>query len=264
MFGTIIIDTYKKDETYEIADAIDDICCANDNYGWSSAGIYSFWNYHTREVFYIGLAVDLHQRFMQHNGLAKINDNSCKFNEITEYFHTYDKIGYAIFVQSPLSQPNTYKNKKLYKNNNENDYLAKNNPGNVGKEDIKQVEGILIEAYKKNHGKYPSWNKVGGLIQGKEASKVGNYEIIKSFTDFKEPNALVSRSTIRELLNNPTYVRYEEFLHPARTLMLLYGMPFSKALKKVREFCIIDTCLGIDTYAEMIESRYLDKVLNLY
>ena len=121
----------------------------------------------------------------------------------------------------------------------------------------------MIEAYKKNHGKYPSWNKVGGLIQGKEASKVGNYEIIKSFTDFKEPNALVSRSTIRELLNNPTYVRYEEFLHPARTLKLLYGMPFSKALKKVREFCIIDTCLGIDTYAEMIESRYLDKLLNL-
>ena len=52
MFGTIIIDTYKKDETYEITDAIDDICCANDNYGWSSAGIYCFWNYYTREVFY--------------------------------------------------------------------------------------------------------------------------------------------------------------------------------------------------------------------
>jgi len=45
--------------------------------------------------------------------------------------------------------------------------------------------------------------------------------------------------------------------------MLLYGMPFSKAVKKVREFCIIDTYLGIDTYAEMIESKYLYKVLNL-
>jgi hypothetical protein len=181
MFGTIIIDTYKKDETSEIADAIDYICCANDKYGWSSAGIYCFWNYYTKEVFYLGLAIDLHQRFMQHNGLAKIDDNSCKFNKITEYFHTYDKIGYTIFVQSPLSQPNTYKNKKLYRNN----FLVKGNPGNVGKEDIKQVEGILIEAYKKNHGKYPSWNKVGGSMQGQEASRIGNYEIIKLFTEFQ-------------------------------------------------------------------------------
>jgi hypothetical protein len=125
MFGTVIIDAYKKDETYEIAYAINDICCANDNYGWSSAGIYCFWNYYTREIFYIGLAVDLHQRFMQHNGLAKVDNNSCKYDEITGYFDSYDKIGYTIFVQSPLSQPTIYKNKKLYKN--------KDNPGDIGK-----------------------------------------------------------------------------------------------------------------------------------
>ena len=197
---------------------------------------------------------------MQHNGLAKIDDNSCKFNKITEYFHTHEKIGYTIFVQSPLSQPTTYKNKKLYKNH----YLAKNNSGNVGKEHIKQVEGILIETYKKKQGKYPSWNKVGGLIQGQKASTVGNYEIIKSFTNFEELNPLVSRSTIRELSDNPTYVRYEEFLHSIRMLMLSSSrMSFNEAVKQIRKYCVFDIYPGVDTYAEIIEVKYLNEILDL-
>lgn len=47
-----------------MADAIDDLCCPNDNYGWVSAGIYCFWDYYTHEVLYIGLAGDLAERFM--------------------------------------------------------------------------------------------------------------------------------------------------------------------------------------------------------
>lgn len=41
MFGTVILDAYSPDETKELADAIDDLCCPNDGYGWASAGIYS-------------------------------------------------------------------------------------------------------------------------------------------------------------------------------------------------------------------------------
>ena len=62
MFGTVILDAYTKDETKELADAINDLCCPNDNYGWASAGIYCFWDYYTREVLYIGLARDLYVR----------------------------------------------------------------------------------------------------------------------------------------------------------------------------------------------------------
>lgn len=43
MFGTVIIDAYTKDETEQLAIAIDDLCNPTDSYGWASAGIYSFW-----------------------------------------------------------------------------------------------------------------------------------------------------------------------------------------------------------------------------
>ena len=55
MFGTVIIDAYRKEETLEMADAIDDLCSPTDNYGWASAGIYCFWDYYAEAVLYIGL-----------------------------------------------------------------------------------------------------------------------------------------------------------------------------------------------------------------
>ncbi|WP_221803546.1 GIY-YIG nuclease family protein [Paenibacillus typhae] len=111
MFATIILDAYKKDEVQQISDALDDLCNAN-GYGWASAGIYCFWDYYTNEIYYIGLAVDLEERFKQHNGLIPIDENSCKKAKINEYFKHNEKLGYSIFVQSPLSQPITSKNKK--------------------------------------------------------------------------------------------------------------------------------------------------------
>ena len=47
MFGTVIIDAYRKDEAMEMANAIDDLCSPNDTYGWASAGIYCFWDYYS-------------------------------------------------------------------------------------------------------------------------------------------------------------------------------------------------------------------------
>ena len=56
MFGTVIIDAYRKEEALEMAEAIDDLCGPNDNYGWASAGIYCFWDYYIEEILYIALA----------------------------------------------------------------------------------------------------------------------------------------------------------------------------------------------------------------
>lgn len=42
MFGTIIVDSYSKDEAELIANSIDEICSPMDNGGWASAGIYCF------------------------------------------------------------------------------------------------------------------------------------------------------------------------------------------------------------------------------
>ena len=59
MFGTVIIDAYRKEEALEMADAIDDLCSPTDNYGWASAGIYCFWDYYAEAVLYIGLTESL-------------------------------------------------------------------------------------------------------------------------------------------------------------------------------------------------------------
>lgn len=113
MFGTVIIDAYRKEEARELAEAIDDLCSPNDNYGWASAGIYCFWNYYAESILYIGLASDLTERFKQHNGILPVKGGTKK-EKIEEYFEKNERLGYTIFVQSPLSQPLVHRNKPLY------------------------------------------------------------------------------------------------------------------------------------------------------
>lgn len=37
-----------------------------------------------------------------------------------------------------------------------------------GKENIKVVEGILIEAYRRKYGHFPPWNNMGGSVVGQK------------------------------------------------------------------------------------------------
>ena len=113
MFGTVILDAYTKDEKFEMAKAIDDLCSPSDNYGWASAGIYCFWDYYAEAILYIGLAGDLAERFKQHNGILPLKSGS-KQKEIEEYFSKNDRLGYTIFVLSSLSQPLVHRNKGTY------------------------------------------------------------------------------------------------------------------------------------------------------
>ena len=155
MFGTVIIDAYRKEETQEMAEAIEDLCSANDNTGWASSGIYCFWDYYAEEVLYIGLAGDLAERFRQHNGILPLKQGS-KQSKIEDYFSRNETLGYTIFVQSPLSQPLVHRNKKTYEkfarqqNSPVEDLLSEE-----GRDNIKIVEGILIESYRRKYGHFP-------------------------------------------------------------------------------------------------------------
>lgn len=258
MFGTVILDAYTKEETEELADAIDDLCCPGDHYGWSSAGIYSFWDYNTHKVLYIGLASDLYERFKQHNGLLTMQEQGCKHQQIQEYFDSHIKLGYTIFVQSPLSQPLVHRNKDLYeKMAKEFNSPIQNYTNEQGINDIKRVEGILIEAYRRYNGQFPPWNKVGGSIAGQNRVMEKNINIVKSFSNpqMYEVNPIVSRSTIRELSNNPTYEGFESFLHAVRMCVLIMGMDFIDALKFHNEH---DT---YGWYKRIQEEGYLNKKL---
>lgn len=260
MFGTVILDAYTKKEINPLAFAIDDLCSPSDNYGWSSAGIYCFWNYYTNEVLYIGLASDLYERFRQHNGLIPINHEGCKFKNIQEYFEKYEKLGYSIFVQSPISQPLVYRNKAHYeKFASDNKSLVSDMVSSQGVEDIKCVEGILIEAFNQTYGRFPSWNKVGGSVHGQKRVLTNNINIVHCLANPQDciRNCIVSRSSIRELSNNPTFERYESFLHGIRQLMLMFGMDYKGAVNIMGKF------VSLDIMDEMKENGYLAKRLIL-
>lgn len=260
MFGTIILDAYSADESEKMASFIDEICSPLDMSGWASAGIYSFWNYYTKEVLYIGLASDLYVRFNQHNGLHSISDNACKMLQVKKYFEVYDKLGYSILVQSPLSQPIVHRNQKRYRNflNAPKGMFIPNYAGEEGLEFIRLVEGQLIESYKKYNGDVPPWNKIGGDIYSRKYASIGNYLcVIIAFVNATPDNFLISRSTIRELAENATYEWFETQLHGLRMMMLTMNMSFEDAVKIQLEL----NPYFKDQWNRIVESKYLDKEL---
>ena len=202
MFGTVIIDAYRKEEALEIADAIDDLCSPTDNYGWASARIYCFWDYYAEAVLYIGLAGDLAERFKQHNGILPIKEGS-KQKQIEDYFSRNERLGYTIFVQSPLSQPLVHRNRKVF----------------------------------------PPWNSMGGSMVGQTKVMENNINIVNSFCQPNNYaiNPIVSRSTIRELSRNPEWEWYENYLHAARMNLLILGMEYDEALEFLNKNDILGT-----------------------
>lgn len=234
MYGTIIQDAYRIDDAQEIITALDDICNPNDNIGWASAGLYCFWNYYTREILYIGLTVDLTQRFKQHHGFMKTTATGSKLKNIQEYFKSHEKIGYSILVQSPIDQPVTAKNiYSLFGYDPAKDEL-KHFSNETSKVNLKLVEGILIEAYRRFHGNIPPWNKAEGSKQGREWATDGNYKLVELFkTDSTSP--LVSKFSLRQLSNDPHFEGIESFLHGARQYMLRMGLNYGQSLELLKE-----------------------------
>ena len=262
MFGTIIMDSYKSNEAELMANNIDEICSPMDTLGWASAGIYSFWNYYTKEILYIGLASDLCIRFKQHNGLYPIDENACKIRQINDYFSNYERLGYSILVQSPMSQPIVHRNEAKYRKFLETpkDMPIPNYAGEEGLTFIKQAEGQLIESYKMMVGDVPPWNKIGGDTFSRKYASEGNYlYVVEAFSKGTPDNFLVSRSTLRELAENATYEWFETQLHGLRMMMLTMKMSFEEA---------VATQLKHNPYFEsqwkrIIETEYLKKKLVL-
>lgn len=205
--------------------------------------------YYTKEVLYIGLAVDLSQRFKQHNGLINCNPKSCKVNQIEGYFRSHERIGYSILVQSPMSQPITSRNKVVISN------FANEWTSQEGKDAIKEMEGLLIESTAIVEGQIPPWNKVGGSVQGQKVASENTYCFVDDLTNTTVSN-FVARKTIRELSFEGKYAWYENCLHGVR-MLLLQGIPFWDAYK-AQEANQLKT-FGLNTYGEMRLEGYLQS-----
>ena len=179
-------------------------------------------------------------------------------SKLKSNFSRNERLGYSIFVQSPLSQPVTHRNKSTYLE------FAKqlNSPigdcvSEQGIDDIKSVEGILIEAYKSRHGHFPPWNKIGGSVIGQKKVITNNYNIVNSFCkpDTSFTNPIVAKSTLRELSNNSEYAGYETFLHAVRMNILIHGMDYPDALSFVNKYD------EYDCYKNILDAKYNKKKL---
>ncbi len=163
--------------------------------------------------------------------------------QIEDYFSRNERLGYTIFVQSPLSQPLVHRNREMYEkfakqqNSPVEDMLSEQ-----GRDDIKRVEGILIESFRKKYGHFPPWNNIGGSTKCQTKVMGNNINIVRSFcqSDNYEINPIVSRSTIRELSQNPEWEWYENFLHVARMNLLILGMEYDKSLEYEYHFFNIE------------------------
>lgn len=194
--------------------------------------------------------------YLEH-GILPIKEGS-KQKQIEDYFSRNERLGYTIFVQSPLSQPLVHRNRKVY----EKFAKQQNSPiedmlSEQGRDDIKRVEGILIESFRRKYGHFPLWNSMGGSMVGQTKVMENNINIVNSFCqpDNYVINPIVSRSTIRELSRNPEWEWYENYLHAARMNLLILGMEYDEAL----EFINKNDTLG--TYERMKKSGYLRKRL---
>ncbi|MDX1933468.1 MAG: hypothetical protein SFU56_12735 [Capsulimonadales bacterium] len=254
MLATFISDVFRKSEIEQIAFALDDLCDPRRNFGWASAGLYCFWDIQSKEIYYIGLAVDLAQRFRQHTGLIPCDEKGCKIQQITKHFDSNELIGYTIFVQSYRSQPlvaRIAQEQRMSVKDYETEYGSWTTQG---EDEIRLIEGLLIEAHRKQ-GKHPVWNKIGGSKEG-AAIQYPSADILLNFLNGTNSGPLLARSTLRELVTADEDEMYEEIiLHVMRLNMLRIGMDYNTA------FANVDDMTGLR--ARILEVDYLNKVPDL-
>ncbi|MEP7125043.1 MAG: GIY-YIG nuclease family protein [Byssovorax sp.] len=227
MLATIIHDQFKTDERKPLAEAIDDLCTPDGTGEWASGGVYSFWAPDTHELLYIGLAVDLAQRFRQHTGLVGAPASGCKLEKIDAYFQTKQLLGYSALVQSPMNQEMCWRALEKYGDDPPDEVAEACNaaPG-PGAHAINFTEGLLIEAYRKKYNQLPPWNDRAGNKLGAERANRQHTYIIDILTE-SAADVMEARRPIRQLAENYTWMHFENFLHGVRQFAAATGASFS-------------------------------------
>ncbi len=250
MLSTFIHEQYTKDAAVELATALDELFSPCNENGWASSGIYCFWEPESFEILYVGLALDLAQRFRQHNGIIKLPPNSCKLVKITDWFKKHNKLGYSVLVQSSLSQGSCKRFNirfDLSKKEMERQY---GKLVTAGHEAIVNTEGLLIEAYKKAKGEKPCWNKVGGSIHGGKKATARHIYLLKLFSGELD-DWMIARKSIMQIHKNPIYEKWENYLHAIRINAIILQSTFNSAWQDYQDIGNIKS--------EIIDNKYLPE-----
>lgn len=167
-FGTVFVSKYSRDAESAVAHALEDLCDTQADsfwYGWAPEGLYCYWDVETNEVLYIGKAVHMARRFLQHNFLygetGRPKGSEGKMREIEPYFSTHDQIGFSVLLRDRTLRGSS----PSWKENNDGDWniekeWIQTNPN--AQEEVAILESQLLHAYRDVKGTLPIWNKNAG------------------------------------------------------------------------------------------------------
>lgn len=269
-YGTIINEAYNKNELDEVTEALDKVCNKKDTYSFHSNCIYFFWDYETKEIYYIGLTNDVSRRFKEHNGLIENSNTGNKFSNITEYFNKNERLGYTLLVRSPIDKPSQNElNKIIGKEINTGITIENEN-------ELSTIEGALIEEYRLNYGVIPKWNGIGGLKSARNELYIKRYGDLFKYITLTEISDFNSKSTLRELAHNPKYKMIESDLHAIRMNMYKYNKTFLDSYvifmkylsnltneKEKMGMFPIQEFLIFDRFEKLLKEDYLNKIIKL-
>ena len=206
MFATVIGEMYGRDHAGQVARALTNLCSPFDGYGWSSAGVYMFWDPGDRIPLYIGYSTNLARRFCEHNGLVPCDPDSCITNELDDYLDTAKPplVGFSILVQEPFIE---------IKGTRRNPELANpTTPYEVDLDHIRAIEARLIEVWERAHGSKPRWNTARGSVAGRQQVVPDDLHVLEIMA-FSRKSFVVARSMLREISHEPNLYGYEDRLH---------------------------------------------------
>ena len=257
--ATVILNTYEASTVGELALGLDEMCAPTDRYGFSSSGIYVFWHPETKEVLYVGLAVDLPLRFRHHNNLTPCAANCCKWPQIQQHFRSYPKLGYTILAQSTLDQAvcdrwsavNADQMERLME---ELGYHSEDEAKSILNmqvdRNLRRTEGAILEVHVQDHGRLPAWNKIRGFdVNYSDQSLTDAREYLKAATGTTSLfDQLVAKSSLVEMAANSLWAGYEEYLHGIRFLVRGVGFTWDTAAAKVPDFLGYKKSMAQDGY----------------
>jgi hypothetical protein len=241
VFGTILHDVFADGERLDVHTALEELCSPLDSYGWASVGIYAFFDPSalpspssmTRaaafskagsRVQYLGLARDLPERFAQHTGLIRFPERGCKVRQIEDWFSQHPALGFSCFVQSPLAQVNTHRERDRFRRAAHDEEMPAgmiDNPPD-GLESAAVLEGQMLETFRILQGSLPPWNKVGGNAFGAAHAIEGTGDGLYLLMEGDHPSLFRAQRTIRQLSRDPSATAFEMGpLHTARMETLL-------------------------------------------
>ncbi|WNS41719.1 GIY-YIG nuclease family protein [Paenibacillus sp. MMS20-IR301] len=248
LFGTIIVNSYEKHEAPTVLNLLNNVCNNKDEISFDSFGLYFFWDYYTKEIMYIGISNNLKRRFGEHNSLLKVKKSAgTKYKEITDYFKSKEKLGYSILVQSPFIHSS---GSFFYKKD----------------EEIKIIEGAVLEEYRQKFSKLPIWNGIGGISAARKPKTMERYGNIFQMVTLNEIGFLNAKSTLSEIAKDRAIKSLEFNLNVIRSHMYKYGWDFESTIEKLQKFNrflaergVYDALVNYSTIECLRNEEYLKK-----